>query len=77
MQSPCQPPLLSVEEATHYPRRTLKHSSVDISGIVRFDIAHKPIRFRLELPPLEIENVRVPLPVCYFEPYDEVNRRWV
>lgn len=72
-----EPPLLSVDQYTQYPRRTSKHPTVDISGIIRFDILHKPVRFKLELPPLQFGDICVPLSVSYFEPYDKLNKRWL
>lgn len=62
---------------TIFPGKNFKHPSLGFEKIVYFDIAHRPLRFKVELPPLVIQGIEVPLPVCYFEPFDEISNKWV
>lgn len=41
-----------------------------------FEINPRPIRFKLVPPPLYFHGVKVPLPICFFEPYDLLTGEW-
>lgn len=60
-----------------YPSRDIPRSYFQIMETLYFEIDHVPLNFKLELPPLVINGIEVPLPVCYFEPYDINNKKWV
>lgn len=60
-----------------YPKNDMARSYFDISQILHFDMDHLPLNFTIELPPLLINGATVPLPVCYFEPYDIYTDKWV
>jgi hypothetical protein len=59
-------------------RRDETTFSARINFIMRFDTgASIPMRFRLELPPLEVMGKSIPMPMLYFEPYDILNNKWM
>lgn len=66
-----------INRPVYYPARRKKYSHLDISAIMRFDIPYRPLHFKLEIPPLIIGGVEVPMPTCFFEPFDEEKNKWV
>jgi len=66
--------LRPITKSSIYP---LNYSSMSIQNILYFDIPQRPIRFTLELPPMIIQGIEVPLPTCYFEPFDTATDKWV
>lgn len=48
-----------------------------VENTLFFDIPLRPMRFILELPPMAIQCIEVPLSTCYFEPFDISTNKWV
>jgi hypothetical protein len=71
------PSLIPITEPDVGPKKEWKGSSLWVEKYLFFDIPHRPLRFKVELPPLIIQDVEVPLPTYYFEPYDVVNNTWM
>lgn len=66
-----------INRPVDYPSRRKKYSRLDISAIMRFDIPYRPLHFNLEIPRLIVGGVAVPMPTCFFEPFDEDKNKWV
>jgi hypothetical protein len=59
------------------PSRYVNRDKVSVGNVLFFDIAYRPLHFKLEIPPLIIGGVEVPMPTCFFEPFDEEKSKWV
>jgi hypothetical protein len=59
------------------PGRDYTSKSMWVENTLLFDIPLRPLRFTLELPPMVIQGIEVPLPTCYFEPFDISTNKWV
>ena len=71
------PSLAVITSPIQYPGKDRKGSSLSFEEYLFFDIPHRPLRFRLELPPMIIQGVEIPMPTSYFEPYDIATGKWV
>jgi len=71
------PSLRVIDRPTEIPREDYRGSSMWIEKVLFFDLPQRPIRFTLELPPMIIQGIEVPLPTCYFEPFDTATDKWV
>ncbi|MFZ6688622.1 hypothetical protein ACO0K0_12815 [Undibacterium sp. SXout11W] len=74
---PGQAYLKSLTEADVWPATDRKMSKSSIDQTLYYDLPLRPIRFRLELPPMIIQGIEVPLPTCFFEPFDHLNNKFV
>jgi hypothetical protein len=70
------PQLVPISGTSMIPNRDLYSDYFDIAETLYFNIDHVPLSFTLELPSLLINGEKVPLPVCYFEPYDLYSDSW-
>jgi hypothetical protein len=59
-----------------YPGKDMKTSDLWVSEVLYFSMDHVPLNFTLELPPLVINGANVPFPVCHFEPYNILTKKW-
>ena len=59
------------------PGRYLNRADMWVENVLFFDIPYRPLTFKLEIPPLIIGGVEVPMPICFFEPFDENKNKWV
>lgn len=63
------PPVLMDIEGVH-------EFSKSTWNILFFEISQRPIRFKLIPPPLYFKGIKIPLPICFFEPYDVAAGKW-
>jgi hypothetical protein len=68
--------LKKIEEPIAYPEEDLRYPSLWVSEVLYFNMDHIPLEFKLELPPLVINGASVPFPVCHFEPYNILTKKW-
>ena len=50
--------------------------SEGLETVLFFEIAPRPIRFTMVPPPLYFKGIKVPLPTCFFEPFDYMTGEW-
>ena len=74
---PEQSYLKKLTEAEMWPQKDSRSDFFTIYETLYFDLPLRPIRFRLELPPMIIQGIEVPLPTCFFEPFDHLNNKFV
>lgn len=60
-----------------WPREDSKWDNAWIEKALYYDLLLRPIRFRLELPPMTVQGIEVPLPTCFFEPFDISTNKFV
>lgn len=60
-----------------WPREDSKWDNAWIEEALYYDLLLRPIRFRLELPPMTVQGIEVPLPTCFFEPFDISTNKFV
>ena len=66
------PNLVAIDLPRNYPDgNRFVAASFWLEETLFFDIPYRPLRFTLELPPIIIQSgIEVPMPTCYFEPFD-------
>lgn len=62
--------LKPLRDSDIWPREDSKYRYALIEKTLYYDLPLRPIRFRLKLPPMTVQGVEVPLPTCFFEPFD-------
>ncbi len=68
--------LQRLEGPITYPDNDVKRSYLWVSETLYFRMDHIPLNFKLEMPPLVINGFEVPFPICYFEPYNILTKKW-
>lgn len=62
------PVLIDMQEIYEFSR--------EIRIVLFFEIASRPIRFKLFPPTLYFNEIKVPLPICFFEPFNYLEGKW-
>lgn len=57
--------------------RKEKAHDLYLDEVLYFEIDHLPLNFKIEIPYFLVNDVAVPLPIFYFEPYNTVTDEWV
>ena len=66
-----------LEGPTRFPKKTYSPRQFGLVDVIFFDLPIIPIRFNLELPPLNVLGVEVPMPEYVFEPFDLLSNQFV
>lgn len=75
--SDLEPYLDPLTGVSTWPNEDENYKYKQIQKTLFYDFPVRPIRFMLELPPITIQGIKIPLPTIFFEPFDILKDRFV